>query len=87
MEHDSYTIDYNSPLGEGSYGTVYTGSPSKEACSEVAVKVCALARNVCEGVLREVENLKRMERVKHANVVRFVDSSSDGINFYIVMEL
>eukprot|EP00929_Paragymnodinium_shiwhaense_P098855 TRINITY_DN60367_c0_g1_i1.p1 TRINITY_DN60367_c0_g1~~TRINITY_DN60367_c0_g1_i1.p1 ORF type:complete len:359 (+),score=37.46 TRINITY_DN60367_c0_g1_i1:27-1103(+) len=72
--------DWN--LGDGSFGTVYTGRDKSANTTHVAIKVVKLSSE--DGVAREIDNLMRLS---HENIIQFVASFKDHRFIYIVEEI
>jgi hypothetical protein len=74
-------------IGSGGMGRVWRAVDRKLQC-EVAVKVLSLAAAAAFDVDRMVDREGRLlARLSHPNIVRVLDTGSDGEHRYLVMEL
>lgn len=84
---DNYYFRPNStPLGQGTFGTVYKSHYSSEVVKEVAVKVIRAEKFMEDQdiFLREIEVLSQ---IKGNHVVQLLDAKRTANNIYIFTEL
>jgi len=72
--------DFDRPTGEGAQGTVWRAT-DREKGDVVAIKICQHVR-----AKREAQNLEKLMKLKHPNVVHFVNKSVVSSQLFIIME-
>ncbi len=74
-----------SEVGRGGMGTVFRAVPHDDIEQQVAFKVCETTSP--DRAEREVTILEKLAKLRHGNIVRFLDSSTHESHVVIIMEL
>ena len=74
-------------LGRGGCGAVYLAKPQQDGAGKVAVKIMlSRAQADTQAIAQFKREMDVIAKLRHPNIVRFLDSGSDEGTFFFVME-
>lgn len=85
-EFDAYTIDWDSSIGEGSYGHVYAGTHHPDE-TRVAVKVMLNAKLQPADIPRIRQECDIVSRLDHPSIIRIYGGYHDHVAWYWILPL
>ena len=82
-----YAVDWNSPLGQGSFGVVYLGMDRETQESVAVKKISKKLTNAAELQLEMRALLHLRDSGGHPNICSLRESFSEGDYYYLILDL